>query len=85
VGAYLDARALPLSALTGLDVGQILQLPLDARTSVTLAADGRVLFRGEIGQDGGHYSVRVAEAVRDAPRSSQLAAHRFPQFERLEA
>lgn len=82
--AYLDAKELPLATIARLEVGQVLHLPLDAGAHVGLSADGRMLFRGELGQDEGRYSVRVDGAAQDGAPAPQVVAHRFSHLETFE-
>ena len=77
--AYLDAKAVPLSSLAALRVGQVLALPNDARGAVSLVCDGRTLYRGEVGQDDGRYSLRIDEIVTEAASAARdQAARRHP-------
>ena len=92
LAAYLDAKPLTLGALSTLQVGQILAMPGDARTRAALVGDGRTLYRGEIGQAEGRYSLRVDEVVPKAarpegtPPSPQAAAPiRPPLHQNIEA
>lgn len=64
--AHLEAKSVPLSSLATLRVGQILALPADAASRVTLACDGRVLYRGALGQDDDLYTLRIEDSVVDA-------------------
>ncbi len=73
LGAYLDAKALTLGSLSALRVGQVLAMTGDARTRACLVGDGRTLYRGEIGQADGRYSLRVDEvtpAILEAGRAA---------------
>lgn len=80
LAAYLDAKEIPLSSIAGLRVGQILALPTDARARATLISDGRVLYRGEIGQDDSRYSLRIDEIVSEPGHVARMAARRSPYF-----
>ncbi len=81
ISAYLDAKDIPLGALAGLKIGQILSLPTDARLRASLVSDGTVLYRGEIGRDETHYSVRIDELVSEPATIARMAAaHRSPSF-----
>ena len=73
LAAYLDAKPLTLGALSELKVGQILAMPADARTRAALVGDGRTLYRGEIGQAEGYYSLRVDEVVAEPPQANGRA------------
>jgi flagellar motor switch protein FliM len=81
LAAYLDAKDIPLGALAGLKVGQILPLPVDARSRATLVSDGAVLYRGEIGRDDTHYSLRIDELVSQPENTARTASRRAPKFE----
>ena len=61
--AYLDAKPLALSELAALEVGQVLALPSESRTRVSLVCEGRTFYRGEVGLDDASYSVRIEEIV----------------------
>ena len=52
-----------LRGLTALKVGQVVALPRDAAHDVRLVCEGRELFRCDLGQSGGHYTVRIDEPV----------------------
>ncbi len=75
--AYLDAKAIPLSSLAALKVGQVLALPGDARARVSLVCDGRTYYRGEIGQDDGRYSLRIEDIVAE-PSAAHDHGRRSP-------
>ena len=81
LAAYLDAKDIPLGALAGLKVGQILPLPIDARSRATLVSDGAVLYRGEIGRDDTHYSLRIDELVSEPAHMARMASRRASKFE----
>lgn len=85
LAAYLEAKDIPLSSIAGLRVGQILALPTDARTRATLISDGRVLYRGEVGQDDSRYSLRIDEIVSEPAHVARMAARRSPYFEASKA
>ena len=75
--AYLDAKAIPLSSLAALKIGQVLALPGDARASVSLVCDGQTYYRGEVGQDDGHYSLRIEDVVAE-PSAARDLGRRTP-------
>lgn len=81
--AYLDANEVTLAALTELKVGQILALPADARSRVSLVCDGRELYRGEIGQADDRYSLRIDEIVSEPTTTPATDARprRLPRSE----
>ena len=85
LAAFLDAKDISLGALAALKTGQILALPVEARTQAALMSDGRVLFRGEIGQDDNRYSLRIAEVVGEPSAIALMAARRSPYFEAFKA
>ena len=78
LAAYLEAKPLTLSALSELRVGQILAMPADARTRAALVGDGRPLYRGEVGQADGRYSLRIDE-VAPRPPGAQGRPSRTPE------
>lgn len=76
--AYLDAKAIPLSSLAALSVGQVLALPGDARSRVSLVCDGQTYYRGEVGQDDDHYSLRIEDIVTESAATRDLGNRRHP-------
>ncbi len=81
--AYLDGRNLSLGAIADLKVGQILSLPAETRRRATLACDGRVLYRGEIGQDKDCFSLRIDEIVAELPPPIPSDTHQRPLFTKV--
>lgn len=73
VSAFLEAKELPLGSLAGLKVGQILQLPQDARFRAMLVSEGSVLGRGEVGREENKYSLRVDEFVSEPIKFTKMA------------
>lgn len=73
VSAFLEAKELPLGSLAGLKVGQVLQLPQDARFRALLVSEGSVLGRGEIGREENKYSLRVDEFVSEPIKFTKMA------------
>ncbi|RYB03040.1 FliM/FliN family flagellar motor switch protein [Lichenibacterium ramalinae] len=63
LSAMVELDRMTLGALAALQVGQLLTLPRDAATDVRLVCEGRTLFRCDLGQSAGHYTVRVDEPV----------------------
>lgn len=59
LSAVVELERMTLGALTDLKVGQLLALPRDAATDVRLVCEGRTLFRCDLGQSSGLYTVRV--------------------------
>ena len=70
VDAYLDAVDLSLGAISQLQPGQILMLPLSAKSRASLVCDGRTLYRGELGQEEDRFSLRVDEIVAANARAT---------------
>ena len=62
--AWIEAEPMTLEILSTLHVGQVITLPRDASTDVRLVCEGRELFRCDLGQSAGLYTVRVDEPVR---------------------
>lgn len=85
LAAYLDAKDISLGVLAGLKAGQILALPQDARGRAALMSDGRVLFRGEIGQEDNRFSLRIGEVIATADSVALMAGRRAPYFEAFQA
>jgi flagellar motor switch protein FliM len=65
--ACIDANSLRLSDVAALKVGQILTLPRSASTRCELRGDKKLLFRCELGQSEGRYSVRISEVAPETP------------------
>ena len=63
LSAVVDLERMTLGTLAGLRVGQLLTLPRDAAADVRLVCQGRTLFRCDLGQSAGLYTVRVDEPV----------------------
>lgn len=61
--AYLNADLMTLGAVADLEIGQILPLPKLAPAQCELRCNDKLLFRGELGQADGRYSLRVAETL----------------------
>ncbi|MGB6117403.1 MAG: FliM/FliN family flagellar motor switch protein [Mesorhizobium sp.] len=59
--ATIPGGRLTLSDISGLRVGQVLELPKDAAGETKLAAKGKTLFVCEFGKLGQNYTVRVKE------------------------
>ena len=71
VEAFLNIQDLSLGAIATLRPGQVLQIPSGDRCRASLVCDGRVLYRGELGQEQDRYALRLEEAVAEiAPRPS---------------
>lgn len=63
LSALVELDRMTLGALAALKVGQVVALPRDAAQDVRLVCQGRELFRCDLGQSGGHYTVRIDEPV----------------------
>lgn len=78
--AFLDADRLTLGQVAGLRVGQILTLPKTAPSRCELRCDDKPLFRCELGQADGRYSLRVEEGL---PRKSAQGSLKIDAFDTL--
>ena len=65
--AFLDADTLTLGQIASLKVGQILTLPKTAPSRCELRCDGKPLFRCELGQADGRYSLRIDDGQPSTP------------------
>ena len=63
LSAVVELDRMTLGALAALEVGQVMALPRDAAQDVRLVCQGRELFRCDLGQSGGHLTVRIDEPV----------------------
>lgn len=63
LSAVVELDRMTLGALAALKVGQVMALPRDAAQDVRLVCERRELFRCDLGQSGGHYTVRIDEPV----------------------
>ena len=66
LSAVVELERMTIGTLAGLRVGQLLALPPDASADVRLMCKGRELFRCDLGQSAGLYTVRIDEAVNPA-------------------
>ena len=71
--AFLEADKLTLRQVASLKVGQILTRPKTAPSRCELRCDDKPLFRCELGQADGRYSLRIEEGL---PRKSSRDAAR---------
>ncbi len=76
--AYVDAKPITLATLAHLKVGQMLEMPLEARDHVALVHGDRVLYRGALGQADDLYSMRIDEIVLEQPKAVTLEPPRLP-------
>lgn len=75
LAALLETRELTLGDVSQLRVGQVITLGQVGAAPITLACNDRALFRGQLGQSEGRYTVRVDSAVEDARTAiDELAA-----------
>lgn len=66
VSALLESRDLTLGDVADLKVGQVLTLGPVGGSPILLACNNRSLFRCQLGQSEGHYTVRVDAATDEA-------------------
>ena len=71
VEAFFAVQELSLGAVANLRVGQVLDVARGPSCRASLVCDGRTLFRGELGQEDGHYALRLEEKVVQPSRKSQ--------------
>lgn len=69
--AYLDANSLRLGDVANLKVGQTLLLPRMVSSRCELRSDKKLLFRCELGQTDGRYSVRISETSKEIESAGQ--------------
>lgn len=65
--AFLEADKLTLGQIAGLKIGQIVTLPKTAPSRCELRCDDKPLFRCELGQADGRYSLRIESGLPSAP------------------
>lgn len=65
--AYVDLDPMALGLIAGLSVGQLIELPQGATGKVRLQCEGDDLFRCDLGQSTGFYTLRVEEVVGTVP------------------
>lgn len=63
VEAAIGMHPMSLKAITELRVGQVLELPQDAASTVLMTSGDERLFHCHLGQSAGFYTVRVDETV----------------------
>ncbi|MDX7950347.1 FliM/FliN family flagellar motor switch protein [Lichenihabitans sp. Uapishka_5] len=85
--ACVDLDPMALGAIASLSVGQLIALPKGATGKVRLQCVGDDLFRCELGQSAGLYTVRVEEVVGTVPGepppsepTPDLASDGMPDF-----
>ena len=78
--ALLEAERLTLGDVATLKVGQILALPKAAPSRCELRCDDKLLFRCELGQADGRYSLRIDETLPRTPSPDAAATDPVPFF-----
>jgi flagellar motor switch protein FliM len=69
--AYLDANSLRLGDVANLKIGQTLLLPRMVSSRCELRSEKKLLFRCELGQTDGRYSVRISETSKEIESAGQ--------------
>ena len=69
IEASVSLPPMTLGALASMQVGQVLDLPPDATTAVTLRCGPETLFRCHLGQSTGYYTVQVEDVLERDPQS----------------
>lgn len=82
VDAFLGADTLTLGQIATLKIGQILTLPKSAPSACELRCDDKPLFRCELGQAEGRYSLRIDENLPHVPADEAIGQpHLAPLFD----
>ncbi|MDR3462302.1 MAG: FliM/FliN family flagellar motor switch protein, partial [Beijerinckiaceae bacterium] len=79
--AYLDADSLRLGDVADLKIGQTLLLPRMVSSRCELRSDKKLLFRCELGQTDGRYSVRISETSPEAQGAGSASPNVSKLFE----
>lgn len=61
--AFIQQGSMTLDALSMLEIGQVLKLPVDAMEQVRLRAGDQQLFKCTLGKSGIHFTVKVGDPV----------------------
>ncbi|MBC2887586.1 flagellar motor switch protein FliM [Ochrobactrum sp. CM-21-5] len=61
--AFIQQGPMSLDALSQLEIGQVLKLPVDAMEQVRLRAGNQQLFKCTLGKSGIHFTVKVGDPV----------------------
>lgn len=61
--AFIQQGSMTLDALSALEIGQVLKLPVDAMEQVRLRAGDQPLFKCTLGKSGTHFTVKVGDPV----------------------
>ncbi len=70
--ATMELPPMSLGALLGLKTGQVLTFPSTAAGRVKLSCGASPLFRCELGQIAGHYTVRIDDTLADGSGTSSI-------------
>ena len=65
--AIIELKAMTLGSIAKLQPGSLLPLPRNAANNVRLLCEGKDLFRCDLGQSSGLYTVRVEEPTAELP------------------
>ena len=65
--AIIEMQAMTLGSIAKLQPGTLLPLPRNAANNVRLLCEGKDLFRCDLGQSSGFYTVRVEEPTAELP------------------
>ena len=65
--AIIEMQAMTLGSIAKLQPGSLLPLPRNAANNVRLLCEGKDLFRCDLGQSSGLYTVRVEEPTAELP------------------
>ena len=63
LSAVVDLDPMTLGTIARLQPGQVIQLPVEASKRVRLSCGGNDLFRCDLGQSTGFYTVRIEETI----------------------
>lgn len=61
--AFIQQGSMTLDALSKLEIGEVLELPVDAMEQVRLRAGDQQLFKCSLGKSGIHFTVKVGDPV----------------------
>ena len=67
LAAVIEMQPMTLGSIAKLQPGAVLPLPRNAATNVRLLCEGKDLFRCDLGQSSGLYTVRVEEPTAELP------------------
>ncbi len=66
LSATIERRGLTLEDIADFDIGQTIELPIAPTALIQFECQGRALFRCQLGQRDGSYTVRIEEFVDDS-------------------